>query len=292
MKGVLALRFDVDSVTCIEHGIPNLRRLADRLGVRFTFFVNMGYSFNWAHNIRHFIKKRRTPAPRPEAPTSGPTLPRSLPTTEKLGWSGVLKTVALNPRLGERYRPTFDALHAEGHELGLHGGTDHVVWQRSLDELDRGQLDDLFRPAFDRFSERYGKPAGFACPGFRYNEAVLDLLDEEGFAYSSDMSGEAPFRPMSPEGAPHRHFQVPVNVMGEHNVPMVEQGLARGKAPDQIADEIVAAVDAREFALLYGHPYVEGVHAAVLEKALTGLTDRYDVVTVEEYLGLWRERHG
>lgn len=289
-KPVLAVRFDVDSITCIERGIPNLRRLADDLGVRFTFFVNMGYSFNWSHNLRHFGRRRAKPRPAGVGDAGTPV--RSLPTRQKLGWTGVVKTVILNPRLGDRYRATFDALHGEGHELGLHGGTDHVIWQRSLDEMDETELEGLFRPAFRRFTERYGAPTGFACPGFRYNDAVLRLLDDEGFTYSSDMPGEVPFQPARSDGEMCRHFQVPVNVIGEHQVPVIEQGLARGKGSHEIAEDLVAAVTRRDYALLYGHPYVEGVHSDILRAALERVGDRYDVVTVDEYLKRWRARHG
>jgi peptidoglycan/xylan/chitin deacetylase (PgdA/CDA1 family) len=288
MAGVLAIRFDVDSVTCLERGIPPLRQLARRLGVRFTFFVNMGYSFNWSHNARHLLGRRhrglgegRSVEPR-----------SSLPTSKKLGWAGMVKTVLVNPRLGDHYKSTFDVLHAEGHELGLHGGTDHVVWQRSLENLSRDALDRLFRPAFEKFSDRYGRPAGFASPGFRYNGAVLDLLDREGFVYASDMSGETPFRPDGRAGKRHAHFQVPVNVLGRGNVPLIEEGLARGRSHARIVDDVVAGVEARDFALLYGHPYVEGVNASLLGDVLRRVMPNYEVVPVVDYLARWRARHG
>ena len=290
MAGVLAIRFDVDSVTCIERGIPKLRRLADELGVRFTFFVNMGHSFNWSHNARHIVRRLRSR--RSDPPKGEDSARSSLPTTLKLGWRGVLKTVVLNPRLGDRYRATFDALHAEGHELGLHGGTDHVVWQRALDELGEEGLEHLFRPAFELFTERYGKPAGFASPGFQFNEAVLRLLDSESFVYASDMAGESPFHPETPSGRPYGHYQVPVNVLGDHRVPLVEQGLARGRKPAQIEQSLVDAISSRDFALLYGHPYVEGVEASLLGSVLERIREAYEIVTVREYLVRWRARHG
>jgi peptidoglycan/xylan/chitin deacetylase (PgdA/CDA1 family) len=297
-RGVLAMRFDVDSIRCVEEGIPRLRRLADSAGVRFTFFVNMGRSFNWAYNIRHLLRRRTASAPPGEGrgggsssrgtpPPTDPEAPLSLPTTQKLGWSAVARTVALNPRLGERYRTTFDALHAEGHELGLHGGTDHVVWQRALDELDGAALEQLYRPASDAFRSRYGRPEAFASPGFRFNEAVLDLLDREGYTYASDMDGAEPFLPPG-----RTTWQVPVNVMGEGRVPMIEQGLARGTPEPRLVDAIVEEIEARPFALLYGHPYVEGVRADLLERVLERVRDRYDVVPVREYLERWRASDG
>lgn len=305
-RPVLALRFDVDSIRCVEEGIPRLRRLADQHGVRFTFFVNMGRSFNWWHTARHVLRglaSRWSGVSRePEdggrevrdAADDDPSgdAPLSLPTTRKLGWSAVLRTVARNPMLGDAYRPTFDALHADGHELGLHGGTDHAVWQRALDELGADGLERVFRPAYETFEARYGKPLGFASPGFRYNREVLTLLDREGFLYASDMGGETPFRPpvapSDPPAAPlHDHWQVPVNVLGEANVPLIEQGLARGVPEDEIVSQMVDRITRRRFALMYGHPYVEGIRADLLGRVLDAVSDRYDVVTVAEYLRRW-----
>ena len=288
MSGVLAFRFDVDSVRCLEEGVPRLVALGRSRGVRFTFFVNMGYSFNWTHNIRHFLGKSRQPAAAPV-----PAARHALPTTAKLGIGGILKTVLLNPRLGERYRATLDQVHGEGHELGLHGGTDHVVWQRSLAGLDESALRALLMPAYESFSGRYGRPAGFASPGFQCNDAVFDLLDELDFEYSSDLSGEEPFRAAREAGGPSwSHFQVPVNVAGAAQVPLVEEGLAMGLPRRQIVEKCVARIQERKYALLYGHPYVEGVHSDILNDVLEGLGGTHQVVPVREYLRRWKEDHG
>lgn len=317
-RPVLALRFDVDSIRCIEEGIPRLRRLADDRGVRFTFFVNMGRSFNWRLTAKHILPRfvpgsgggQGGPADPgtgdEDAPVRklGGQAPLSLPTTRKLGWSGVLRTVLRNPMLGDRYRPTFDALHAEGHELGLHGGTDHAIWQRALDDLAPDDLEALFRPAYETFESRYGKPLGFASPGFRFNRAVLDLLDREGFNYASDMSGETPFRPTRSAGdkggeeehdarsKKHTHYQVPVNVLGEGNVPLIEQGLARDEPAAAIVGRIVDRITERDFALMYGHPYVEGIRSDLLGRVFDTIQGQYDVVTVAEYLRRWAETRG
>ncbi|MDE2654886.1 MAG: hypothetical protein OXI71_13860 [Gemmatimonadota bacterium] len=106
-RGVFALRFDVDSVTCLERGIPALLRLGERHGVRFTFFVNMGRSFSWRHTVARTLRSRRAGATGEDVGT-----PRAnkLPAGAKLGRGGVLKTVLMNPRLGWRYRPTLDRL--------------------------------------------------------------------------------------------------------------------------------------------------------------------------------------
>jgi peptidoglycan/xylan/chitin deacetylase (PgdA/CDA1 family) len=279
LRKTLAFRFDVDSVRCIEEGIPRLIELGERRSVRFTFYVNMGRSFNWVHNLRYFASRRRRASRAARAP--------ALPTYAKLGARGVLKTMFLNPVLGERYRGTFDRLHAAGHELGLHGGTDHVVWQRSLDDLSPNEVGALLRPAYEAFVRRYGRPAGFASPGFVHNDTVLRLMDRYGFAYGSDRPGEEPFRP-SIEGVELDHFQVPVNVVGPSQVPIVEHMLATGHDEDEIVAACVEGITALDFALLYGHPYVEGVRAEILDAVISAVQESHEVVTVVQYLERWR----
>lgn len=286
-RGVFALRFDVDSVTCLEHGVPALLELGERHGVRFTFFVNMGRSFSWRHTVARTLRSRRRRATREDA---SPSPAKKMSATAKLGRGGVLKTVLMNPRLGWRYRSTLDRLFEEGHELGLHGGSNHATWQYALDELGEDGLERHVGPSFAAFRDRYGQPSGFASPGFRYNEAVLDLMDNEGFEYASDMAGEGPFRPPRPSGGNHyTHFQVPVNVIGEDSVPVIEQGLALGRSSARIVRDAVERIRERRFALMYGHPYVEGVQWRLLDAILTELAGDYEVVTVAEYLNRWKE---
>ena len=287
-RRVLAVRFDVDSVTCLERGIPALMRLGERRGVRFTFFVNMGRSFSWRHTV-----VRRLRGARQAGRAVAESRPIKMSAALKLGRRGVAETLLLNPRLGRRYRLTFDALAAAGHELGLHGGSNHAVWQYALDALAVKGLEKHVRGAFDEFRGRYGAPRGFASPGFRYNDAVLDLLDREGFEYASDMPGELPFRPLrTGTRSRHAHFQLPVNVIGEQNVPVIEQGLARGLSRRSIVRGAVERIRERDFALMYGHPCVEGVHWPVLDDILEAVRGDYDLVTASEYLRRWKETNG
>lgn len=215
-------------------------KTADRLGVRFTFFLNLGFTFNWKHTLRHVARKQFR-----RAASSAPG-PPALPTLDKLGAVGVLETMLLNPRLGRRFRKTFDRLFEAGHELGLHGGTDHALWQRALADLTDHQLDDLLRPAYDSFTRDYGKPPGFASPGFHYDDRVLRMTDGYGFEYGSDMAGERPFRPRI-GGHELAHYQVPVNVAGEGTVPLVEQMLALGRGDEEIVEAAARAIRKRDF---------------------------------------------
>ena len=92
-RGTFAFRLDVDSVVCLEKGVPNLLRLGERHGVRFTFFVNMGYSFSWRHTIAQVLRKRKAKGRDPGE--GDPDEPYKLPASRKLGRSGTLRTVLL-----------------------------------------------------------------------------------------------------------------------------------------------------------------------------------------------------
>ncbi len=282
----VAFRFDVDSVRCCRVGVPRLMGVADRLGVRFSFYLNMGYTFNWRHTL---IRVMRNQLQRRCGLRGGVSSERvdALPAMARLGAAGVLETMVLNPMLGNRFRATFEKLLEAGHELGIHGGTDHLRWQDGLDRLSDDQLDGLFRPAYENFRREYGKPRGLASPGFRYDDRVLRLTDEYGFKYASDMSGEVPFRPVMARRK-MAHWQIPVNVAGDGRVPLLEQMLARGLGDGQIVRLIADAIRRREFALMYGHPYVEGVRADLIERIVREVRKTHEVVTVWEYLTRYR----
>ena len=101
------------------------------------------------------------------------------------------------------------------------------------------------------------------------------------------MSGERPFRPRVGDRE-LAHHQVPVNVAGDDTVPLVEQMLALGRSDDEIVRTAADAIRRRDFALMYGHPFVEGVRADLIERIVREVRDTHEVVTVREYLARWR----
>ena len=286
-KRVLAFRFDIDSVQCLRR-TSRLRRVADARGVRFTFFLMMGRSVHLGLALRHqCFRFARALTRKHRAVEQAP----HISVARKLGLRGLLETIVFNPHLGRKYREEIDALFEDGHELGLHGGTNHTVWQRNLHRLDGRALEALLLPALGEFANRYGPPAGFASPGFEWKEDVLDWLDQNGFQYASDMIGENPFKPSNGCGALHRHYQVPVNVIGRDNIPLIEQQLAWGHDTRNIIERVVGQIYEHEFALLYDHPHVIGVHSEMLDKIIERVEADYDIVTMEEYLSEWKRRH-
>lgn len=237
-----SFRFDIDSLADIEAGVPKLIELAKELDVRFTFFVNMGKSFNWkVVSDQWSVAGEKT------------ALSRHSSTMRRLGLWRTFRTVVINPNIGLSHKKILFKLLDDGHELGLHGGMVHPLWQWRLDTLSKDEINSLLRPAFEGFEKLFGKPKGFASPGFRYNRYVLELIDDYGFEYASDMEGEGPFRP---EG--FRHLQIPVNVIGPDRKPLIEHLWASGLLEPEIIGRCEEEVGKRENAVIYGHPACEG----------------------------------
>jgi len=237
-----SFRFDIDSLADIEVGLPRLLELAKELDVRFTFFVNMGRSFNWKTVVRSQRSQIKFRNPQ-----------SAIRTVKKLGLLRAIRTVVFNPDIGLSHKKTLFKLLDQGHELGLHGGMDHPLWQWELHSLSKVETDGLLKPAYDHFAGLFGKPKGFAAPGFNYNGYVLELVDEYCFEYASDMEGEIPFRPER-----LRHVQIPVNVIGPDKKPLIEHLWTSGLGEAEIKLKVKEEVGKSESAVIYGHPSFEG----------------------------------
>ena len=272
----LAIRFDIDSITCFERGIPKLKWIGRKYQAPFSFYVNMGKSFNFGVNVRSMLRRHGTLPPAAK-----------LGLLKKLTLKGLFKTVFWNPPLGKTFLEPLEELQKEGHELGLHGGMDHSLWQHGIHDMDYKQIADTFEPAYNEFNKYFGVPKGFASPGFQFNDQVCQILDVFKFQYSTDMSGDMPFPTVS-NGRKYGFWQVPVNVIGQAHTPVIEELLAKQKRPDDISKKVIDEIRRHEFALIYGHPYVEGYHINILDSILAALQGEYEITTVNEYLNKWR----
>ena len=54
--------------------------------------------------------------------------------------------------------PEIQQLQAEGHELGLHGGMDHVIWSRRFHELPDEDLAADVDESYHHFLRHFGRP--------------------------------------------------------------------------------------------------------------------------------------
>ncbi len=268
---VFVFRWDVDHRVCVTDGLPRIRAVCREFGVPNTFFVNMGRSTN----LREWLGKG---AARSKAKLADR---EAVHLIKKTGWPRFLLETALARPVGLSFVGALQALQEEGHELGLHGGMDHVVWSRRFHQLADEDLRADIDESYGHFVRHFGRPTGFSSPGFYSDERVMAHLDRLGFLYNGDgISGE-PARAVA-DGRELRHWTIPVTLAGPRTIPFLEYHGARGTPDDQVIDELHRHLDGRDQVILYGHPCYEGVRERVLRKVFGAVLERgYRFVTMQ-----------
>jgi peptidoglycan/xylan/chitin deacetylase (PgdA/CDA1 family) len=267
---LFSVRFDVDTHRCVREGMPALSDLGERLGVRFTFFVNMGRAVSRVSMLR-----RRAPV----------RMAAKLSALDKLGWRGYLVAAGLNPRVGTGSAGIIAAAHDAGHEIGLHGGRNHAVWQhgagswtaeRLAAEID-AVLPDLARLLGDTV------PAGFASPGWVTHPRLPGLLAERGFAYVADLHG--PGDDETGGALP----MVRTRLTGEPGgIAYLEHLRATGLDDAELERRFVRDLErAGSHVVVYDHPYFAGIRElrAVVRMVEIAMAHGYEIVPVRDVAG-------
>ncbi len=250
----LSIRFDIDTIPGVEKGLFNLLKLARELNVRFTFFVNMGRTFD----LKTALCGTRD--------DSGDSTGRGVRQTpvEHLGVEGILKTILFNPNLGVEYARQIRRVLDEGHELALHGGMNHPRWQHGLSAMTTAEIRRTLDRALAVFREYFGRrPRGFASPGFNSDWRVERILSEFDFTYHADSRRGSPrMSDSSPIAV------VPCTLMGPAGVPIVEYLLSQQYNRSDLVRHVMSELGNKKYACLYGHPVCEGRHYVLLKDIL------------------------
>ena len=150
---LFSFRWDVDHRVCITDGLPRIRAVCRDFGVPNTFFINLGRSTN----LREWLGKGVTRSKAKLADRDAVHL------IKKTGWPRFLVETALSRPVGLSFVPAIQALQAEGHELGLHGGMDHVIWSRRFDQLTDAELAADVEESYAHFVRHFGRPVRRGC---------------------------------------------------------------------------------------------------------------------------------
>jgi undecaprenyl phosphate-alpha-L-ara4FN deformylase len=181
---ILGLRIDVDTFRGTRDGIPRLRKILEKHGIRATFYLTVGPDNMGRHISRlvnpKFIAKMVT--------SSAPSL---------YGWeiifNGVLRP---GPVIGKKLGKTIAALKDGGHEIGLHAW-DHHAWQTRIRRMNKTGVREHLKEASDTLFEITGERAATsAAPGWRSTATSLEVKEEFGFLYNSDCRGDSVFFPV------------------------------------------------------------------------------------------------
>lgn len=260
---LFVFRWDVDHRVCLTDGVPRIRAVCRDFGVPNTFFVNMGRSTNLGEWLGKGLVRSKAKLADKDA----------VHLIQKTGWPRFLLETALARPVGLRFVPALQALQHEGHELGLHGGMDHVVWSRRFAELPEPVLEADVQESYGHFVRHFGKPAGFTSPGFYSDGRVMRMVDRMGFAYDGDAIGGEPRRATA-DGRVLRHWTIPVTLSGPRTVPFLEYHGARRTPDAQVLEELDRHLEGRSLVVLYGHPCYEGVHEGMLRRVFARVVER------------------
>jgi peptidoglycan/xylan/chitin deacetylase (PgdA/CDA1 family) len=260
---LFVFRWDVDHRVCMTDGMPRIRAVCRDFGVPNTFFVNLGRSTNLREWLGKGVTRSRAKLADREA----------VHLIKKTGWPRFMLETALARPVGLSFIPELNAFQAEGHELGLHGGMDHVIWSRRFHQLPDAALEADVGESYAHFVRHFGRPAGFSSPGFYSDARVMRLLDRLGFTYNGDGIGGEP-RPATDDGHELGHWTIPVTLAGPRTIPFLEYHGARGTPEADVMRELREHLESRSFVVLYGHPCYEGVREGVLRKVFAAVLEQ------------------
>jgi peptidoglycan/xylan/chitin deacetylase (PgdA/CDA1 family) len=259
---LFSFRWDIDHRACITDGLPKILDVCEELGVKNTFFVNMGRSTNLREWLGKGIRGSRAKLNDMEA----------VHLIKKIGWPRFALETLLSRPVGASLIKPLEAALRRGHELGLHGGSDHVVWSRRFAQLPVEEITADVSRTLEMFTRYFGKPDGFTSPGFKYDERVAQLVENLGFRYDGDALGGTPHHP-SVGGKPTRHWTIPVTLCGPRTIPLIEWHGAQSHSEESIVADIMQRMAQEQWVVLYGHPCYEGVHAGLLKRIFRAVQD-------------------
>jgi peptidoglycan/xylan/chitin deacetylase (PgdA/CDA1 family) len=273
---LFSFRWDIDHRACITDGLPRIMKVCDELGVKNTFFVNMGRSTN----LKEWLSKGGLKGSKAKLQDM-----EAVHLIKKIGWPRFILETILSRPVGRSLIGSLQKLVSAGHELGQHGGSDHVVWSRRFFELPEAVIAEDVAANNAEMTQLFGKPAGFTSPGFKSDERVSRIVDDLGFDYDGDAIGGEPHHPIAGKRV-MRHWRIPVTMCGPRTVPLLEWHGARNTAAADIVRDFENRLDGNDWVVLYGHPCYEGVNEELLREIFkTALNRGYRFVTHQQMAG-------
>lgn len=278
---LLVLRFDVDTQRCIREGVPNLLDLADDVGARFTFFVNMGRAVDRVATLAAMFRGRgRT--------RSSVHRSTRLSARSKLGLRHYLVAALVNPRVGAGSPEVIRRILRDGHEVGLHGGRNHGTWQAAAHKWPEGRIAREVAAgcrSLRRTAGRWaGEVRGFASPGWQGPPGLWPVLVASGFRYVADTRGRCRAPDLAP--ASGALLRVPTHLVGEPGgVAYLEHHQAIGSTDSDVLADFEAALGERRRSLvLYDHPCYAGIRKLPLLRRMieAGRRAGYRTATLSE----------
>jgi len=274
------IRLDIDTPQCLQIGVPGLIQIAKEFNVYFTFFANMGRSVSRIETINKLVNKEKK-----EKQESVDI--SKLSNLSKLGVYGYLKVALFNHLVGLGSPDVLQTLKDSGHEIGLHGGENHALWQNNASTWSRSQLEKQIDWGVNAFNSVLGyRPTIFSSPGWNSPDGLSDVLLHAGFSGLADT-----FFVASETISSSNHLQnINTNLVGRPGgVGFFEYCKSVGLSETEVFEKIKLELNAREVNVIYDHPfYLVKNHSAVLRKIIDyALKSNIKVITMGQLLKLY-----
>lgn len=277
MAKAFSIRFDVDTHLCLQQGVPPLLGLAQELGVKFTFFVNMGVAVSRLAALKALVFKGSNLGKEPVV---------SLSAREKLGNLQYLNVALFNPYVGLSGLPQIKNIHEQGHEVGLHGGRNHDTWMRQAATWPESKVANEIHWGLEHLKKAGIQAKGFSSPGWTTPLACPEVLKKFGFSYLADEHGR--FRFNSQQKQKLQIQSVYTALAGEPGgVGFLEWCRASGLNDKELLKEFERQLSQQnEYAIMYDHPYYAGRKEIATLKAciLKAREMGYQIQTIAEHL--------
>ena len=268
-------RFDVDTPKCLKEGVPNLIRLSKIMNVPFTFFINMGRGTSRWSFIKNFLSLRSAPFIQTA---------KKLSNLKKLGFWNYFLMALINPKVGSSHPDIIKSLKKAGHEVGLHGGSNHGEWQNESQSWEKQKFIKEITPALDSLTKLLGeKPMGFSSPGWCGSNDLNMILESLNFRYVADAHGEK-FTKITPFHKDSKLLQIPTNILGDGGIAYLENLRAKNLNDNAILKDFSIQLDKRFFAVVYDHPCYAGTQELLMVEKMVDLAKSkgFQIVTLKK----------
>ncbi|MGC8735279.1 MAG: polysaccharide deacetylase family protein [Dissulfurimicrobium sp.] len=263
---LLALKIDVDTHDGMAKGVPKLLDILNKEEIKATFCLsfgpdNAGKAIFRLFNDPLFLKKMlKTGAPR------------------LYGLRTILSGTLLPARpIAIAFPDLVRRIEADGHEAIVHAW-DHRKWQDRLTDMTSEEIAREFDRAFSAFQDILDKrPEAVAAPGWQVTPESLEIQDELGLLYASDLRGGEPAR-LSIGDRIFKTLQIP------STGPCIEELLTIGiRDNEDLFKAILRQIYKAKYPVIPIHAEVEGgPFSRFLIRLLRMLKTKYNIVRLKD----------
>jgi peptidoglycan/xylan/chitin deacetylase (PgdA/CDA1 family) len=178
----------------------------------------------------------------------------------KLGLASSLSALVFNAPVSDSVPPILRIAALDGHEIGLHGGSNHATWERSAHTWTEEQLYTEIATGLAALRAcGVRQPVSFASPGWNSPARLAEILPALGFRILADWHDAFA---TTPRLTRPDLTMVPTNIIAQGSKAGYLEAMRTRKLSNAeiLTDFRRQLAFKRRFAGVYEHPYFAAVH--------------------------------